>query len=122
MTFRLPQIFHATPAKRSRASGLAPPKVTLGTPASLIPGSTTQPWAPTLMLLAITEVLLLEASDPLYIRYTGCASPERLVLRRRPSAYYAQYLAGDPIPEGWPEVVVGTILEGLNKRGLQRRA
>ena len=34
-------------------------------------------------------------------------------------SYYAQYLAGDPFPEGWPESVVRTILEGLNKRGLQ---
>jgi AcrR family transcriptional regulator len=31
-------------------------------------------------------------------------------------SYYAQYLAGDPFPDGWPETVVGTILEGLNLR------
>ena len=34
-------------------------------------------------------------------------------------SYYAEYLAGDPLPEGWPEAVVRTILEGLNKRGLR---
>jgi hypothetical protein len=31
-------------------------------------------------------------------------------------SYFAQYLAGDPFPEGWPEAVVGTILEGLKRR------
>jgi AcrR family transcriptional regulator len=31
-------------------------------------------------------------------------------------SYYAQYLSGDPFPDGWPEAVVGTILEGLNER------
>src|ERR687898_1033211 len=31
-------------------------------------------------------------------------------------SYYAQYLAGDALPDDWPEGVVGTILEGLNKR------
>jgi len=71
------------------------------------------------MLLDITENFPLKTPDPLYIRHTGRASPERLVLRRRPSAYYAQYLAGDPFPDGWPKDVVGTIMEGLNKRGLQ---
>jgi hypothetical protein len=33
-------------------------------------------------------------------------------------SYYAQYLAGNPFPDGWPEAVVGTVLEGLNKRKL----
>jgi hypothetical protein len=31
-------------------------------------------------------------------------------------SYYAQYLAGDPFPDDWPEAVVDTILQGLNKR------
>ena len=31
-------------------------------------------------------------------------------------SYYAQYLAGDPFPDGWPEALVGTILRGLNRR------
>lgn len=31
-------------------------------------------------------------------------------------SYYAQYLAGDPFPDNWPEAVVATILDGLNKR------
>jgi AcrR family transcriptional regulator len=30
-------------------------------------------------------------------------------------SYYAQYLAGDPFPEDWPEAVVRTILYGLKK-------
>jgi AcrR family transcriptional regulator len=33
-------------------------------------------------------------------------------------SYYAQYLAGEPFPNSWPEAVVGTVLEGLNKREL----
>jgi AcrR family transcriptional regulator len=31
-------------------------------------------------------------------------------------SYYAQYLAGDPSSEEWPEAVVRTVLEGLNQR------
>jgi AcrR family transcriptional regulator len=30
-------------------------------------------------------------------------------------SYYARYLAGDPIPEDWPEAVVRTILDGLKE-------
>src|SRR5215210_7709649 len=37
-----------------------------------------------LMPLAITEDLLLETFDPLYIRHVGRAPPERLVFQRRP--------------------------------------
>jgi AcrR family transcriptional regulator len=33
-------------------------------------------------------------------------------------SYYAQYLAGKPFPNGWPEAVVDTVLEGLNERRL----
>lgn len=33
-------------------------------------------------------------------------------------SYYAQYLAGKPFPNGWPEAVVDTVLEGLNERQL----
>ncbi len=28
-------------------------------------------------------------------------------------SYYAQYLAGDAIPDDWPEAVVRTVLDGL---------
>ena len=32
-------------------------------------------------------------------------------------SYYAQYLAGDPFPEDWPEAVVDTVLFGLKNTG-----
>ncbi len=30
-------------------------------------------------------------------------------------AYYAQYLAGNPFPDDWPEAVVETVLDGLRR-------
>ena len=33
-------------------------------------------------------------------------------------SYYAQYLAGKPFPNSWPEAEVDTVLEGLNERQL----
>ena len=30
-------------------------------------------------------------------------------------SYYAQYLAGDPFPDDWPDAVVHAVLDGLKK-------
>lgn len=32
-------------------------------------------------------------------------------------SYYAQYLAGNPFPDDWPEAVVDTVLAGLGQPG-----
>lgn len=33
-------------------------------------------------------------------------------------SYYAQYLAGDPFPDDWPEAVVETVQDGLGRKSL----
>jgi hypothetical protein len=32
-------------------------------------------------------------------------------------SYYAQYLAGEPFPEDWPEAVVEALLSGVRRAG-----
>src|SRR5215204_7419153 len=83
-TFRLPDISHATSAKRGRAAITmrpGPAEGSVGCPAPSTSESTTQLWTPTLLLLAITEDLPPKTFDPPYIRHESSASPERLVFR-----------------------------------------